>query len=298
MVDDNMIPSDAWDELDAWDKSQEAERRAARNLADRIASGMVEEPGAGDYDAYPQTEDDQAFNNFMMKSASEDDCNWVTMRGTPVCIGDDENIEIGPDGIDAPIKDDISQDDDIFHNIKTDPTKEDRAEIVQYFKDVATFKLRDDSLLLRVVKELTTDPTKEDRTKLFQLAGDTLTLKPIREFKLKPNPANSDMAEIGGHIKRVIKGTVGRLFSFVAHTVATDPKLDPLAAERSNKIRPHFIARSFVKSVEESENNDLVQQLTDEVFRRANDVNDVKAVQNAILDVFEELLAGTFKKNA
>jgi hypothetical protein len=73
MVDDNMIPSDTWDELDAWDKSQEAERRAERNLAARIASGEVEEPGVGDYDAYPQSDEESLFGAPETNPAIDDD---------------------------------------------------------------------------------------------------------------------------------------------------------------------------------------------------------------------------------
>ncbi len=70
MSDDNMIPSDVWDELDAWDKSQESDRRREYELKSRIESGDVEEPGIGDYDAYPQSDDADAELSAMRGSES------------------------------------------------------------------------------------------------------------------------------------------------------------------------------------------------------------------------------------
>jgi hypothetical protein len=303
MSDDNMIPSDVWDELDAWDKSQESDRRREYELKSRIESGDVEEPGIGDYDAYPQSDEADAELSALSTKSSDDDCNWVTMRGTPVCIGDDNEIEIGPDGIDSPEKDEISQEPDMFHNIKTDPTKGDVAELIQYAKDVATFKIRKDSLLSRAIKELTTDPTNEDRGRLLQFAGEMLTLKPAVEFvtgkNRKENPVNEDLAIIKDGVKKVVNGTVGNMYRLVKRwykaSKGTGEALPPGLLNRVNS-RPNFV-RSFSDSQPEATDDDkqMIDALTDEVMQRAGKDPSVAKVQESILDVMESLLAGKFE---
>lgn len=55
-----------------------------------------------------------------------------------------------------------------------------------------------------------------------------------------------------------------------------------------------MMIRSFTKAVETSGQDRLIEQITDEVLRRAGDYTDVNVVQEAILDVMEEVLSGEF----
>jgi len=210
---------------------------------------------------------------------------------------DDDNWH--PDK-DAPLPDDgPSQHRDMLHNIKTDPTKGDRAELLQFAKDVATFKIRKDSLLRRAIKELTTDPTNEDRGRAFQLVGDTLKLKPVAEFvtgkNRKENPASDDLAIITGGVKKVVNGTVGNLFRLIGRgakaSMGTGEALPDGLLNRVMSRPSSGFVRGFTKA-SEADQQDIVEQVTDEVMRRVGKDPSAAKVQEAILDVMEIVLAG------
>lgn len=323
---DDMISAESWDALEASDNEQAEQRRIDRNVADRIASGEVEEPGSG---YGPEDEDEQLFSDegdlpdaSMTKSfhswlesgslstkASDDDCKWVTMRGTPVCIGDENNVKLGPDGVeldpdelgpdgvelgpdgtDTPKDEDLTQHPNILHNITTDPTKQDRAETLQYFKDMATFNFPKDSLMSIVFRKITTDPTSQDRANLFEMVGNAVTLKPIREFKLKPNPAHEDIKAIADVVKPVVNATVGVLWRILKSS-AKGPKLDPTVVNNALKRRPQMMVRSF--DGQKPDDQEVIDRITDEVLRRVKNSTDPAEIKNTIMDLMEEILVSS-----
>jgi hypothetical protein len=302
MSDDNMIPSDVWDELDAWDKSQESDRRREYELKSRIESGDVEEPGIGDYDAYPQLDEADAELSALSTKSSDDDCNWVTMRGTPVCIGDDNEIEIGPDGIDAPIKDDVSQSRSIWHNLLSNPVKDDLIGIAEYAKEVATLEFGEHSLIRRMVNELTKDPTGDDRSEFVDIVKENITLKPVRDFVMgrnkKKNPAWDDFEDVTAVVKKVTDLTVGNLMRLLWRGYkASKGTGEALPAG----VLPRVMSRpTYVRSMSEPVTDDFdaaVAMITQEVAKRTEKTPDLKKLQNTILDVIEEFLAGKLNQD-
>lgn len=272
---------DTYELADEMDESETDEPGAAEKLASFFGLTMKESncganaPGGGGFQPGNSCGDDEG------DGTDTDDDNWH------------------PDK-DAPIPDDgPGQHPDMLHNIKTDPTKGDRAELLQFAKDVATFKIRKDSLLRRAIKELTTDPTNEDRGRAFQLVGDTLKLKPVADFvtgkNRKPNPTSDDLEIITGGIKKVVNGTVGNLFRLIGRgakaSMGTGEALpDGLLSRVMSRPSSGFV-RGFTKA-SESDQQDIVEQVTDEVMRRVGKDPSAAKVQEAILDVMEIVLAG------
>jgi len=191
-----------------------------------------------------------------------------------------------------------SQHPDIFHNLKTDPTKQDRADLLEYAKDIATFRIRDDSLLKKAITQLTTDPTKQDRKWMVQYAGEVLTLKPVRDFltgkNIGPDPTADDIRAITGGVKKVVNATVGNLVRLVGENIEQSRQQGPSIPDKVNNHRVPMMIRSFTKAVDTDGQDKLIEQITDEVLRRSGDYTDADVVQEAILDVMEEVLSGEF----
>jgi len=288
-----------------------------KDAAEALGARVVMEPDPGGEDTVDQPQDDELgtsekLASFFGLTVKESSCGANAPGGGGFqpgnSCGDDEGDGTNEDednwhpDKDALIAEDgPSQHPDLLHNIKTDPTKEDRAELWQYAKDVATFKIRDDSLLKRAIKELTTDPTKEDRGLLLGMVGDTLKLKPVRDFvtgkNRAPNPAMSDLKEITAPIRKIVNGTVGNLFRLIGRGAkASMGTGEALPDGVLNRVLSHPSAgfvRGFTKASEADQQN-IVEQVTDEVMRRVGKNPTAAATQEAILDVMEEVLAGDY----
>ena len=208
----------------------------------------------------------------VFKSADAE-CDWRTIRGTPVCIAADGDVEKGPDALGgfrfgAPeadggggreipgvtLEDDVPDYDkekpeleaessgmnmeDILHNMKTDPTKEDRAEFVQYVKDVATLKLRDDSLLRMAAKAALTDPTKQDRGLLIEEIKGTLTLKPVAEFvrhQTQRGAASQDLEDAYKAVHGIVDSTIGAVFRLIGRNMEESRNQGPVIPDKLQK---------------------------------------------------------------
>ena len=234
----------------------------------------------------------------VLKGHDEEEGHWRTVNGTAMLISGDGDIEAGPDGIDNLGKDqDITQHPDIFHNIKTDPTKDDRADLVRYAKDIATLKFRKDSLTRQVIEKLTTDPTRDDRKDFVRMVGGVLTLKPVRDLvtgrSIGPNPAMDDVKIITAGVRKAVDSTVGSLFRLVGNQIRESRATGPDIPDNIQSRVMTGPSPGILRAMDLDPRRDdipTVEETVDEIMRRVGNDMTVQRVQDAILDVIEELL--------
>jgi hypothetical protein len=166
-------------------------------------------------------------------------------------------------------------------NLKHDPTKADRREFVKYVKDVATLKIRKDSLLAEAVKRALSDPTAGDRAKLMTMAGNALTLNLGVKTAARAvidnvsfNPASGDLAQITRGVRRVADLTIGNLLRLLA-----------LPFRRRTR------SATVTKSMQQPEESGIViDDVVDAAIAKAGDNPTPKKLQQAILEAVEAVL--------
>ena len=295
---ENYFTEECWAALEANNIALEKQRSKERSAAERIASGQVEEPGVYTREDF-LNDDGYGDVSALSTKASDANCDWITVpSGAHACIGDDDNVEIGPEGNNAPQKDDVAQHHDMFHNIKTNPTAGDVESLVKYAKEVATLNFSNHSLTKIAIQAAMTDPTSQDRDNVIKMVGDTLTLKPIKEFvsgvNRGPNPAGDDVKIITDGIRKVANHTVGTLYRLLKGSI----KGSWNAAKKVNQIAGGRLNNpSQFKSMDDTKNDITQEQILDEVMAHVGKKTTAKELQNAILDTFEEILKSQAKSN-
>jgi len=174
-------------------------------------------------------------------------------------------------------------------NLAHDPTKEDRKEFVKYVKDVATLKIRKDSLLAQAVTRALNDPTKDDRRRLVEMAKNTLTLNLGAKTAaqglaqhLAFNPAAGDMAQIVRGVTRVADMTIGNLFRLIS-----------LPFRRRKK------SAAVTKSLEQvPENAVVIDDVVAVVVAKVKDDPTPENLQRAILETVEAVLRERAKEDS
>lgn len=286
MTDNDMISAEDWDAAIAWDQSEQQQERQRIEIDAQIASGKTEEPG-GTYADYNDVEEDAGLFALTTKAA-DSDCQWVTMRGSPVCIGDSGDIEFGNDEVIDNLESEPVTQPGLLDNIRANPTKDDVAGLIDYAKEVATFSFGKHSLIKRAIQELTMDPTKEDQVNFVKVVGENITLKPVRDAIMqrnkKPNPANDD-------IDIIVNATVGVFWRMFKKQIKESRETGPAIPK---KVTNHRVPMGF-KAYSPGSPQMTPEDVMKEVMRRVGNTKDIAAVQTTILDVFEEILQASAK---
>lgn len=132
----------------------------------------------------------------------------------------------------------------LFRSILTDPTRADRAFVGEHLKNMATFKLDQDSLLRKAFQQITFDPTKADRESLVEYAKDVVKLKPVANALktiFDPGPGVREAMEIARDTTKTIRWVADKTLGAMFRMLSRDMRRSAANGPRNANFNPYTI---------------------------------------------------------
>lgn len=132
----------------------------------------------------------------------------------------------------------------LFRNILTDPTRADRSFVGEHLKNMATFKLDQDSLLRKAFEQITFDPTKADRESLVEYAKDVVKLKPVAnalKTMFDPGPGVREAMEIARDTTKTIRWVADKTLGAMFRMLSRDMRRSAANGPRNANFKPYTI---------------------------------------------------------